>query len=139
MLVDLVSIALAKPAPKHENGGTYASVESWNAREDFPERGLPGVRALDRSRSPKPWQEALVFGTTVSGLLNRPMERGDKGLAVSSRSRTASTAGVFFLLTEVSALPVIAWEASFAVYLIVKGFKPSSEQSHTRFPMEGHR
>ena len=63
-----------------------------------------------------------MFATTDSGLLDRPTAKGDKGAAASSRSRTATTAGMFILF-----------------YLIVKGFKPSSEQSHARFPMEGHR
>ena len=80
-----------------------------------------------------------MFATTDSGLLDRPTAKGDKGAAASSRSRTATTAGMFIPFTEVPALPAIAWEVSFAAYLIVEGFEPSSEQSHTRFPMEGHR
>lgn len=45
-----------------------------------------------------------MSATTDPGLLDRPTEQGDEGAAVSSRSRTATTAGVFFLLTEISAI-----------------------------------
>ena len=48
--------------------------------------------------------------------------------------------GVYSPTTHaVSALPVFAWEVSFAVYLIVKGFKLSPEQSHAQLSMEGPR
>jgi hypothetical protein len=56
---------------------------------------------------------------------------------MSTMRRTAIVAGVFYLAT-VLALPVFAWEVSFAIWLIVKGFRPSTITAVRSPEVEGH-